>query len=190
MTLYINSCVRNNSRTDMLARELLNYIGGSYIERKLIDETLFTLSEERLEYRTEQIVKGNFDDSIFTYAKEFARAETIVISAPFWDLSFPTLLKMYIENIYVTGIVSQYGTDGKPKGLCHAKKLYYVTTAGGQYDPRYSFDYIKELCEDFFGIKSVQLIKAEMLDVVGSDAMQIMQDAKRKIHLDVISKNS
>ena len=42
-------------------------------------------------------------------------ADTIVIAAPFWDFSFPAALKIYIENIYVTGIVSRYGSDGRPE---------------------------------------------------------------------------
>ena len=187
MILYINACVRENSRTDELARELLSDIGGEYRERKLSNESLFALSKERLEYRNEQIEKGNFDDPIFDYAKEFADADTIVISAPFWDLSFPAILKMYIENIYVTGIVSRYGENGVPVGLCKADKLYYVTTAGGRYDPRYSYDYIKELCVGCLGINQVQLFKAEMLDIAGNDAQQIVLNAKNEIKSTILS---
>lgn len=182
MILYINACVRKNSRTNELAKELLNCIGDSYTERKLSDESLSSLTQEKLEYRTEQIEKENFDDSIFDYSKEFASADTIVISAPFWDLSFPAILKTYIENIYVTGIVSKYGANGEPQGLCKADKLYYVTTAGGVYDSRYSYDYIKELCTKYLGINHVQLFKAEMLDIVGNDVAEIMQDAKKEIN--------
>ena len=187
MTLYINACVRKKSRTDELARELLNVLGVSYTERRLTDEPLLALSEERLAYRTEQLAKKNFCDPIFSYAREFANADIIVISAPFWDLSFPTLLKLYIENIYAIGIVSQYNEDGTPQGLCRAHQLYYVTTAGGLYDPRYSYDYIKELCTKYCGIKDVRLIKAETLDIVGCDVSQILQDAKDKIHLEIMS---
>lgn len=181
MVLYINACVRKDSRTDELARELLRHISGSYTERRLADEQLSVLSEERLEYRTKKIEEGDFEDPMFRYAKEFACADTIVISAPYWDLSFPTLLKMYIENIYVTGIVSEYGDDGRPRGLCHAEKLYYVTTAGGPYDPRFSFDYLKEMCTVCFGIKEVCLLTADMLDIVGSDVPKLLSTAKENI---------
>ncbi|MGI6721991.1 MAG: NAD(P)H-dependent oxidoreductase [Anaerovoracaceae bacterium] len=181
MTLYINACVRKNSRTDELARELLRQLDPEFRERKLAEEPLSVLSDERLEYRTKQIEEGNFDDPMFAYAREFASADKIVISAPYWDLSFPAILRMYIENIYVTGIVSRYGEDGIPQGLCRAESLYYVTTAGGPYDPRYSYEYLKELCTECFGIRDVHLLKAEMLDVVGSDVAGILQDAKRKI---------
>ena len=50
--------------------------------------------------------------------------DIIVIGAPFWDLSFPAILKIFIENIYVTGLVTKFGENGKPVGLCKAKKLY------------------------------------------------------------------
>lgn len=101
----------------------------------------------------------------------------IVIAAPFWDLSFPAQLKNYIENIYVTGIVTRYDEKGQPQGLCHARKLYYVTTAGGPYDGRYSYEYLKTLAQDYFGIGEVELVMAQMLDIVGNDPEQILGEA-------------
>ena len=181
MILYVNACVRRNSRTDELARYLLDILGDSYVERKLSREPLLPLSEERLEFRTKLIDSGNYSDRLFDYSKEFAAADIIVISAPFWDLSFPTLLKAYIENIYITGIVSRYNDDGTPKGLCRAKKLYYVTTAGGPYDARFSFDYIREMCVKYLGIAEVQLIKAEMLDIEGNNPTEILKKAKEEL---------
>ena len=61
-----------------------------------------------------------------------------------------------------------------PRGLCKAERLYYVTTAGGPYDPTYSYGYIESLCKNFFGIPDTRLIKAEMLDIAGNDAEQIL----------------
>ena len=101
MILYINSCVRHNSRTNKIAKALIDLIGKNdeIKEVKLSEENLLPLNEERLEYRTRLIEENNFDNRIFDYAKEFAKADTIVISAPFWDLSFPAILKTYFENI-------------------------------------------------------------------------------------------
>ena len=176
MILYVNSCVREESRTDRIARAVLEKMGGDCEELYLPEENLEPLSAEKLEKRTVLIEKADYSDSMFRYAKQFASADKIVISAPYWDLSFPALLKLYIENIYVTGIVSEYGNDGRPKGMCRAEQLIYVTTAGGPYVEDYSFGYMKTLAEKFFGIKNTKLIKAEMLDVVGSDAEQIISD--------------
>lgn len=173
--LYINSCVRDESRTNKIAQALLQKLGGEYEELNLEEEELTPLSKTTLEYRTELIDKGDYSSPIFRYAKQFAKADIIVIAAPFWDLSFPAALKTYIENIYVTGIVSRYGTDGKPVGMCKAEKLYYVTTAGGPYIPDYSFGYIKDLAVNYLGIKEAMLIKAEMLDIDGFSAENIIK---------------
>ena len=175
MTLFVNCCPREDSRTERLAGKLLETLGG-YEEVNPEKEGLVPVDNERLKYRTALLEKGDLSDEIFRYAKQFAAADTIVIAAPFWDLSFPSVLKIYIENIYVTGIVSEYDENGAPKGLCKAKKLYYVTTAGGAYDARFSFDYLKALAEDYYGIEETVLIKAEMLDIIGNDAEEILTE--------------
>ena len=55
MTLYINACVRACSRTDRIARALLQALGGDCEELKLSEEAPEPLSEERLQLRTELI---------------------------------------------------------------------------------------------------------------------------------------
>ena len=183
MTLFINCCPRENSRTESLAKKLLGKL-GEYEEVNPEKEGLVPIDNERLNYRTALLEKGDLSDDIFKYAKQFAAADTIVIAAPFWDLSFPSVLKIYIENIYVAGIVSKYDENGAPKGLCKAKTLYYVMTAGGPYDGRFSFDYLKELAESFFGIEKTVLIKAEMLDIIGNDAEKILAERVKFYGLD------
>lgn len=175
MTLYINCCVREESRTNRLARAVLQKLWGDFTELKLYDENLKPLDRETLNKRTALIEQGDYSDTIFDNAKRFASADTIVIAAPYWDLSFPATLKIYIENIYVTGIVSAYSESGMPVGLCKAKELYYVTTAGGPYDPTYSYGYVESLAKNFFGIPVTHLVKAEMLDIVGNDAEEILR---------------
>ena len=178
MTLYINCCAREESRTNRLARAVLQKLGGDFTELKLYEANLKPLDRDTMNKRTALIERGDYSDPMFDYAKQFASADTIVIAAPYWDLSFPATLKIYIENIYVTGIVSAYDESGMPVGLCKAKELYYVTTAGGPYDPAYSYGYVESLAKSFFGIPVTHLVKAEMLDIVGNDAEEIL---RRKI---------
>ncbi|MBR1383897.1 MAG: NAD(P)H-dependent oxidoreductase [Ruminococcus sp.] len=176
MILYINSCVRGESRTDRLARAVLDKM-GKYTELYLPDEDIKPLTEETLGQRTELLASNDLNDPMFYYAHQFANAEKIVISAPFWDGSFPSLLKVYIENIYAVGIVSRYDEKGMPVGMCKAQELVYVTTAGGKYIPDFSYDYIKAIAENYFGIKNTRLVMAEMLDIEGFDAEKILQEA-------------
>ena len=183
MVLYINACVRKESRTNRIAESLLEKLGGEYEEVKLSEESLKPLSEEMLNKRTQLIEKGLFSDPMFELARQFQQAERIVIAAPFWDLSFPSVLKLYLENIYVTGLVSEYGADGIPHGLCLAEKLYYVTTAGGAYVPDFSYEYIRSLSCNYFGIKETVLIKAQMLDVEGYDAEMIVEQTIKELRI-------
>lgn len=187
MILYVNACVRGCSRTDQIARTLLQKLGEGYEEVKLAEENLEPLSEERLQKRTELTEQRRFDHPMFRLARQFQQADVIVMAAPFWDLSFPAILKVYLENIYVVGLVTEYGGDGVPHGLCKAKKLYYVTTAGGPYVPDYSYSYLRDLAVNCFGIGETELIRAEMLDVEGFDPEKIVLDTIQKI---LITENS
>lgn len=176
MILFINCCARDNSRTLLLAKTLQKRLGGECEELNIYRENLLPLNKKSLQERTELLESGDYSSPIFAYAKQFAAADVIVIAAPYWDLSFPAQLKVYLENIYVTGIVSHYTPDGRPEGLCRAKKLYYVVTAGGPYIPDYSFGYIKTMATQYFGIPEAILIKAEMLDIDGSHPDTILNE--------------
>jgi len=180
MILYINACVRLESRTDRIARALLEKL-GEYEEVNLSKIELKPLDEETLKRRNEYISANDYSDKMFDLAKQFASADIIVISAPHWDLSFPALLKLYIENIYVTGLVSRYSENGTPLGLCKAEKLYYVTTAGGPLIEEFGYGYIHKLMTQYFGVKNTSLIKAEMLDVDGFDSEKIVSNTINEI---------
>ena len=178
MILYIDVCVRGDSRTRKLGEALLNRLDGDVV-RVNIGEMKFDITDEAfLKQRDSLIAKRMFDDDSFKLARQFAKADAIVIAAPYWDLSFPAALKQYIEKINVLGITFEYTAEGYPMGLCKADKLYYVMTAGGNYVPEeFGYGYIKALAENFYGIKEVRLIKATGLDIFGNNPEEIMAEA-------------
>ena len=140
------------------------------------------LTENTLAQRENLIRQGDFSHPLFTLANEFAAADCIVIAAPFWDLSFPSLLKLYIEHINIVGVTFAYHTDGKPYGLCKAKQLYYVTTAGGPIvNDVYGYGYIQALAGNFYGISNIYCVKAENLDVAGANVKNILHHAQQEI---------
>ena len=102
---------------------------GDYTELYLPAEPIKPLTEEMLHKRDALLAAGQYDDPMLRYARQFASADQIVIAAPFWDGSFPSLLKVYIENIYAIGVITAYDSAGLPVGLCKASELVYVTTA-------------------------------------------------------------
>ena len=178
MILFVNACVRSRSRTRRLADRILSGMKGPVVERRLLDVSFPVVDEGFLERRDALIREGRFGDPSFELAREFASAEEILIAAPFWDLSFPAMLKQYLEQINVVGITFYYSAEGIPVGLCKAGRLFYVSTAGGPYVPdTFGFGYIKALAETYYGIQDVRKIEAVGLDIAGADADAIMADA-------------
>lgn len=171
--LFVNACVRDESRTLLLANELLSGLRGEINELNLPSLNLSPLNKEALEKRTT-------DPSYQVYAKQFRDADIIVIAAPLWDLSFPAILKVYIENITIGGITFKY-TENGPVGLCNAKKILYVSTAGGTNYPDFGFNYIKTLANTMFGIDEVIRFSAEGLDIWGNDVEKILEKAIEEI---------
>lgn len=182
MTLFINACVRKGSRTERLARHLLGKLGKDQTELRLSDVDFPSVDGDFIEKRDELISRRLFDSPMFGLARLFASADSIVIAAPFWDLSFPAALKQYFEQINVVGLTFRYTPEGAPQGLCRAKELYYVTTSGGPvFDYSFGYGYVKSLAEGFYSIPRVELFSAEGLDIIGSDVEGILKDAERRI---------
>lgn len=180
--LYVNACVRQESRTRRLAEKLLLKLGQPREEIRLADESFPVVREEFLQKRDRLLSAGDLQDPLFAYARQFAEAETIVIAAPYWDLSFPALLKQYLEQINVVGITFHYTEDGKPVGQCRATRLFYVTTAGGSFVPEeYGFGYVKALARQFYGIQEVRQLIATGLDLDGANVESILQAAENTL---------
>lgn len=182
MTLFINACVRKESRTKKLADRLLKKIHDEVQEVRLEDINFPAVDEDFLNKRDSLIFKREFNDPMFDLANQFAKAERIVLAAPYWDMSFPSSVKQYFEQINVRGITFVYTEKGFPKGLCRAKKLFYVASSGGpNASPDYGFGYVKALANVFYGIEDVKLITAEGLDIYGADQKAIMEKAIKEI---------
>lgn len=181
-TLFVNTCVREESRTRILADHYLAHAEGEIVEIHPVKEGLYGLDREMLKERDRALAGRNHEHPVLAYARQFAEAEEIVIAAPYWDLSFPAALKNYIERVNCVGITFDYDEKGNPFGLCKAKKLVYITTSGGCIvDDAYGFGYIRALCENFYGIPEVLYYKAEGLDLPDTDIEDTLQAVMRQM---------
>lgn len=121
---------------------------------------------------------------ILKYAYQFMEADKYVVAAPMWNLSFPAILKAYIDYITVSGITFKY-TENGPVGLCDGKKAIYISSRGGSYSvgPAADFEmgerYIRTLFT-FFGVSEFQSVAAENVDVQGVDVDKVINDAIEK----------
>lgn len=182
MTLYINACVRQDSRTRRLAEYLLRKLPPPVEEVRVWELDYPPMDAAFLQRRDALLAAGALDAPCFALARQFAAAEDIVVAAPYWDLSFPAALKCYFEQVNVVGLTFRYSPEGVPEGLCRAKRLYYVSTAGGAFTPdAYGFGYIKALAQSFYHIPDVTLIQAVGLDLQGAEVERLLQQAERNI---------
>lgn len=174
-TLFVNACVRPESRTLKLAKHVLEKLCGEYTEVNLEKENIQPLNLATLQQRDALLEAKDYDAPLLKYAKQFADAETIVIAAPYWDLSFPAMLKNYIEAVTVNGITFTYSEDGRPVSLNNIKKVVYVTTSGGPMtNMDFGSEYITGICRNLYGIQDIKCYKAEMLDVFVDDVDGIL----------------
>ena len=170
MLLFINACVRPASRTKRLADRLLSRLEGPIRETRLHELALPRADAAFLEERDALLRRGDFGHPLFALARDFAAADEIVLAAPYWDLSFPSSVKAYLEQITVTGLTFSYGEDGLPRGHCRARRLWYVMTAGGPIlPPNHGYAYVRDLAAGFFGIPE------------GTDAEAILREAEARI---------
>lgn len=189
--LLIDTCIsiRTDSRTRKLSDTFLKKFQscaselGRELEIEVFearDTTVEPLNVDSLKKREELTASQNYQDSMFDLAKQFSKADYVIISAPYWDLSFPASLKVYVENIVVSGITFQ-STENGLEGLCRAKKLFYLTTAGGIIGNRnFGYDYFKGLAE-MLGIDATQCYYADGLDLVQFNSNEIMERVVNEI---------
>lgn len=177
--LFVNACVREHSRTRALAQTVLECLGGTVTEVNLNRCNALPMGREALAQREKALEQGQLDSPAFQLARQFAQAEEIVIAAPFWDLMFPAMLKVYLESVCISGITFRY-QEGIPQGLCKARRLIYVTTAGGYIPTDYGFQYIDALCKTFFAIPETRAFRCQGLDIWGNDPQKLLADAQKE----------
>lgn len=115
------------------------------------------------------------------YAYQFVEADKYIVATPMWNLSFPAILKAYLDYVSVSGITFKY-TEHGPVGLCENKKALYIVSRGGAYANapiEMGERYLRTLF-GFFGITDMETLAAENLDGVPEQADDIVEDVKKR----------
>ena len=122
--LYVDCCitVHKVSRTKLLADTFLAAWQKAHPadEIEILDLKALSLAPlmgDALVHREEMLDNGCTDSADFALARQFAAADRIVIAAPYWELSFPAQLRLYIEHISALNITFGYGEGGASRGL-------------------------------------------------------------------------
>ncbi|MGN7757514.1 FMN-dependent NADH-azoreductase [Chryseobacterium sp. 22532] len=94
--------------------------------------------------------------------KEIQEADIIVIGVPFYNFTFPSTLKSWIDSIAVAGKTFSYA-DGTPKGLLQNKKLFLNFAIGGVYENGLieNMEHYLRTLFGFIGITDVEVFKSQ-----------------------------
>ena len=126
--MLIDACMRDEvSRTRRILGPLVAELEKRYeIETVRLDgEDYSSVGRRVLAERS----GGYVPEETVALARRLAAADRIVIAAPFWDMSFPAILKVFIENMSLYNITfKDSGTHFE--GLCRSEKVLYITTRG------------------------------------------------------------
>ncbi|MDO4601508.1 MAG: NAD(P)H-dependent oxidoreductase [Eubacteriales bacterium] len=186
--LIIDSCVRREeSRTKQMLDKVVETLKSQYKDCNfevltLMDMDLKYWNTESLKVRDSLLLNGQHDAPQFRLGNQFREADGIVIAAPFWDLSIPAMLKVYIENISADGITFSTSEEGLT-GICKFQWMLFLTTRGGIWegsDMEMGSPYMEALSR-FFGHGKYYCVAADGTDIAEMDTETIMENALEEV---------
>lgn len=182
--LIIDSCVRREeSRTKQMLDKAVETLENQHNDwdfetLTLMDMDLKYWNTESLKARDSLLLSGQYDAPQFALGNQFREADGIVIAAPFWDLSVPAMLKVYIENISADGITFSTSEEGLT-GICKFQWMLFLTTRGGIWegsDMEMGSPYMEALSR-FFGKGKYYCVAADGTDIAELNLESIMEKA-------------
>ena len=155
----IDSTIRDESRT----RELLNRI----LDNKDVEFSIYNINKfDLIPTNNERFITKGTNETFIKIAKEIASSDGLVIAAPFWDMTYPALLKTFLEELSLYDIM--FIDDGKTcVGISKMKFMLFLTTRGMNIEDDSKLDgasySLKALCE-LWGIPQFACVSAYNLD--------------------------
>lgn len=170
--IYIDACMRAGSRTKLIADKIIEELSSRYkIETVNLREAEYpVVHNDILDDRNNGIVPQEHVE----LARKIASADRIVIAAPFWDMSFPSALKVFFENMSLFGVTFD-SNDHECYGLCKAEKVMYITTRGMNISTGDTLEqatpYIKALSH-LWGLGELFTVSAQNMDYSSAEEIE------------------
>lgn len=181
--LLVNACPRGEaSRTLRLARAFMEQIRAcmpeiEVVEHRLTQMDLRPIGMDEITLREPLCDARDWSHPFLKAAVDFHQADVIVFAAPYWDLSFPSVLKVWVENIYVRNLNFRY-EDDRCIGLAQGRECVYIATAGSPVgDNDWGAMYMQAVMKSL-GVKGFTSIRAEGIDLWGCDVEHVLRQAE------------
>lgn len=170
--IIIDSCMRAESRTRRILNAAKEALSSRY-DVECIDVNavgLPPLTPETLAERN----SGAVPESAAALARKIASADRLVIAAPFWDMSFPAVLKAFFENMSLYG--TTFTDNGNTcTGLCRCRRVMYICTRGMDIADGSPLDqgssYLRAL-SSLWGLGDVTTVAAWNLDYLSAEEVE------------------
>ena len=155
----IDSTIREESKTRIIMEHVLKRKDVEFSAFNLNNYPLFPTNSENFKVK-------DTDEMFLNIARDIAGCDGLIIVAPFWDMSYPALLKNFFEKISVINIM--FIDDGKTcVGISKNKFMLYITTRGMNIKDLSEMDgaslSLKSLC-CLWGIPKFECVSAYNLD--------------------------
>ncbi len=171
--LYIDACIRNGeSRTKRIATPIVEALKEKY------EVTTIVLNDLKLEVVQEELItkrnNGVIDPVVMSWAEQVRDADRIVIAAPFWDMSIPAALKVFLELCSIFDVTFK-SNDKTCYGNCKAEKMLFITTRGMDIATgdvlEQATSYLRALSW-LWGIGPLQVVSAQNMDYVSAEEIE------------------
>lgn len=160
---------------DLIEQRLLEQYPGATVSRRdvatglpFIDESWvaanFTPPDQRSDTQRQALALSD------RLIEELKSADVIVLTAPIYNFSVPSLLKAWIDQVCRAGLTFRYTANG-PVGLLEDRPVYLAMASGGVpfgSPVDFASTYLKQVFR-FVGITDVRLVGAERV-AADSDA--------------------
>lgn len=179
--LFVNCCISErgeSSRTNSICKAFLDGYRETHPDDAIEIEDLRTtilvpLNNNAIQERDSLIAMQKWNSPVFQFATRFKQADKVLIGAPYWDLSYPAQLRLYIQYI---------SAEGYTLGECNAEKLAYVTVGGAPETPNsLGVEHWRQLTKRF-GIPEYEYLYAGGLETYPDETEQLVAAAEAKAH--------
>lgn len=165
--IFVNGCIREkDSRTLKIALEILKDKEHEEIDLNQLDLLPYNYANNP--------VMHPIEPRFVEISDKIANSDGVIIAAPFWDMSFPSLLKVFLEKLSLNNIM--FRDNGETcLGIAKCPFMFYVTTRGMDIPDGDNLEqatpYLKALCH-LWGINKFDFVSAHNLDYISPQEVE------------------